>query len=64
VTGGTGYIAGYCIRELLTRGFRVRTTVRYLKTNKKLKPLYDYFNIPNMKGKIEIVEAYLESDEG
>ncbi|GIH15645.1 NAD-dependent epimerase/dehydratase family protein [Rugosimonospora africana] len=28
VTGGTGYIAGWCVAELLGRGYRVRTTVR------------------------------------
>ncbi|WP_319453771.1 MULTISPECIES: NAD-dependent epimerase/dehydratase family protein [unclassified Mycobacterium] len=28
VTGGTGYIAGWCIAKLLERGFCVRTTVR------------------------------------
>jgi dihydroflavonol-4-reductase len=28
VTGGSGYIAGWCIVELLERGYRVRTTVR------------------------------------
>src|SRR3954453_23256638 len=28
VTGGTGYLAGWCIAELLRRGYRVRTTVR------------------------------------
>src|SRR5262249_15398876 len=28
VTGGTGYIAGWCIAELLQRGYEVRTTVR------------------------------------
>jgi len=30
VTGGTGYVAGWCIAELLKRGFEVRTTVRTL----------------------------------
>ena len=30
VTGGSGYIAGYCIAELLSQGWRVRTTVRNL----------------------------------
>lgn len=30
VTGGTGFIAQYCILALLDRGFRVRTTVRNL----------------------------------
>jgi nucleoside-diphosphate-sugar epimerase len=30
VTGGTGYIAGWCIVDLLRRGYAVRTTVRSL----------------------------------
>src|SRR5206468_12951129 len=28
VTGGSGYVAGWCIAELLRRGYEVRTTVR------------------------------------
>ncbi|MET1000542.1 MAG: hypothetical protein ABWZ15_01920, partial [Acidimicrobiia bacterium] len=28
VTGGTGYVAGWCIVTLLERGYAVRTTVR------------------------------------
>ena len=28
VTGGSGYLAGWCIIDLLERGYRVRTTVR------------------------------------
>jgi nucleoside-diphosphate-sugar epimerase len=28
VTGGTGFIAGWCIAELLQRGYAVRTTIR------------------------------------
>jgi dihydroflavonol-4-reductase len=28
VTGGSGYLAGWCIVDLLERGYRVRTTVR------------------------------------
>lgn len=30
VTGGTGYLAGWCIAALLDRGYAVRTTVRSL----------------------------------
>ena len=30
VTGGTGFVAGWCIVELLQRGYTVRTTVRSL----------------------------------
>src|ERR1700680_4547003 len=28
VTGGTGYVGGWCIVELVRRGFAVRTTIR------------------------------------
>ena len=28
VTGGTGYVAGWVIKELLDRGYQVRTTIR------------------------------------
>ena len=28
VTGGTGFVAGWCIAQLLERGYDVRTTVR------------------------------------
>ena len=28
VTAGSGYIAGWCVAELLRRGYDVRTTVR------------------------------------
>ena len=28
VTGGSGFLAGWCIIDLLQRGYRVRTTVR------------------------------------
>ena len=30
VTGGTGFVAGWCIVELLERGYAVRATVRDL----------------------------------
>src|SRR5262249_36434217 len=30
VTGGNGYVAGWCIVELLKRGYQVRTTIRNL----------------------------------
>ena len=30
VTGGSGFIAGHCILQLLEQGFEVRTTVRSL----------------------------------
>jgi nucleoside-diphosphate-sugar epimerase len=37
VTGGTGFIAGWCIVELLQRGYAVRTTVRSLSKESSLR---------------------------
>lgn len=37
VTGGTGFVAGWCIVELLRRGYRVRTTVRNLNKEPALR---------------------------
>jgi hypothetical protein len=37
VTGGSGYIAGYCIAQLLSDGCRVRTTVRDLGRAEQLR---------------------------
>ncbi|GAC1408356.1 MAG: aldehyde reductase [Novosphingobium sp.] len=38
VTGGSGYIAGETIRQLLARGWTVHTTVRSLAREAKLRP--------------------------
>jgi dihydroflavonol-4-reductase len=37
VTGGTGFIAQYCILALLQRGYRVRTTVRSLEREMEVR---------------------------
>ena len=37
VTGGTGFVAGWCIAELLRRGYAVRTTVRNLSREPALR---------------------------
>ncbi|MCH7627288.1 MAG: aldehyde reductase [Proteobacteria bacterium] len=39
VTGGSGYIAGFLIRQLLDAGWRVNTTVRSLSREAELRPL-------------------------
>jgi dihydroflavonol-4-reductase len=63
VTGGTGYIASYCIKELLQRGYRVRTTVRDL-ASKKCDILKSGCEVEGQEGKIEMVVANLQSDDG
>ncbi len=62
VTGGSGYIAGFCIAQLILEGARVRTTVRSLNreaelraTIAKLVPLGD---------QLEVVTADLNIDAG
>jgi dihydroflavonol-4-reductase len=56
VTGATGYVAGFCIRELLEHGYEVRGTVRNLKSSNvsHLRPL----------GEVEIAQATLDDDAG
>lgn len=55
VTGGTGYIAGWCITELLHRGYRVRTTVRDPDRRQA---------VADPAGRLEFAVADLTADEG
>src|SRR5271166_5096931 len=57
VTGGSGYIAGYCIAQLRNDGWSVRTTVRSVAKTKAMRA-----SIGNIA--IEFVEADLNSDGG
>ncbi|WP_433606635.1 NAD-dependent epimerase/dehydratase family protein [Dactylosporangium sp. CA-139114] len=58
VTGGSGYVAGYVVRELLARGYRVRATLRNLgrgdAVRKKLA----------VPGDLSFVAADLLTDDG
>ena len=57
VTGGSGYIAGYCIAQLLSDGWRVRTTVRNLGSAEEVRATIGKI-APNA-GAIEFVAADL-----
>src|SRR5512135_3414784 len=61
VTGATGFVAGYCISDLLARGYDVRGTVRDLKTADLayLRPA-----IEAAGGAFGLAEATLDADEG
>jgi nucleoside-diphosphate-sugar epimerase len=56
VTGATGYVAGFCVRELLEHGYDVRGTVRDIKTA----------NVAHLRalGEIELAQATLDDDAG
>jgi len=56
VTGATGYVAGFCLRELLARGYEVRGTVRDAKTA-------DVAHLRAL-GQVELAQATLDDDAG
>ena len=62
VTGGSGFIAGYCIVRLLKEGWQVRTTVRDLAYAAPLRVSLE--RLAPGGDEIEIVAANLESDAG
>jgi dihydroflavonol-4-reductase len=47
VTGGSGFIASYCIIELLNAGYRVRATLRNLKKTDEVKAMLKQGGIEN-----------------
>lgn len=63
VTGGTGFIAQYCILALLADGYRVRTTVRSLKREDEVRK---YLKVGGAEpgDRLSFVTADLASDTG
>jgi dihydroflavonol-4-reductase len=62
VTGGSGYVAGYCISQLLSEGWRVRTTVRNLARAEDARATIG--KIAPKAAAIEFMAADLNSDAG
>ncbi|MFD9740834.1 NAD-dependent epimerase/dehydratase family protein [Umezawaea sp. NPDC059074] len=62
VTGGTGYVAGWCVVELLKRGYDVRTTVR--SESKKDAVLRAVATEVEPGDRVSFAVADLTSDEG
>jgi dihydroflavonol-4-reductase len=61
VTGGTGYLAGWCISELLSRGHTVHTTVRNPSGDRDLRA---QFPAAQETGQLLLFEADLLRDAG
>lgn len=59
VTGGSGYIAGFLIRQLIDNGWQVHTTVRSLKREAEVR---GWLNLDNSK--LQFFAADLENDAG
>jgi dihydroflavonol-4-reductase len=62
VTGGSGYIAGFCIAQLLAEGWSVRTTVRNLSRQAEVRAALGKI-APDL-ARLSFVAADLNSDAG
>ena len=62
VTGGSGYIAGFCIARLLDDGWRVRATLRSLSREAELRAALAKITTPD--DRLSFVAADLNSDAG
>ena len=59
VTGGSGYIAGFTIRQLIEQGWTVRATIRNLRREAEVR---DWLNVDN--DRLSFFAADLTSDPG
>jgi dihydroflavonol-4-reductase len=62
VTGGSGYIAGFCITQLIKEGWHVRATVRSLAREKEVRQALS--KLVDTTGKLDFCEADLNADKG
>jgi dihydroflavonol-4-reductase len=62
VTGGSGYIAGWCIAELLRRGYEVRTTVRDPGREQAVADAVS--SVADPAGRLSFAVADLTADDG
>ncbi len=62
VTGGSGFIAGYCIAQALNEGWRVRTTMRDLAREAGLRN--DVAKLAPAGDRLDVVQADLGDDRG
>jgi nucleoside-diphosphate-sugar epimerase len=62
VTGGSGFLGGWCLAELVGRGYEVRTTVRDLGRESEVRELLASRGQPAEK--LTVLAADLTADEG
>lgn len=65
VTGGSGYVGGYCVLQALQQGYRVRTTVRSLQRADDVRKMLEVGGATaDQVANVEFIAANLTSDEG
>jgi dihydroflavonol-4-reductase len=62
VTGGSGFLGGWCVVELLRRGFTVRTTVRSLSREADVRAAVG--SVVDPADRLAVLPADLTSDDG
>lgn len=62
VTGGTGFVAGYCILQLLQQGYRVRTTLRSPGRKSEVIAILRTGGVTELEG-LSFVETDLMKDD-
>src|SRR5437762_13031367 len=62
VTGGSGFLGGWCVIELLRRGYAVRATVRSLSREPQVRATVGSEVDPG--DQLTVLAANLTSDEG
>src|SRR2546423_12657581 len=62
VTGGSGFLGGWCVIELLRRGYTVRTTVRRLSREAQVRAAVGSEVDPGAR--LSVIAADLTADEG
>ncbi len=64
VTGGTGFLGGWCIASLLEGGYRVRTTIRNLAREDDVRAAVAAAGAEDAHDKLTVLAADLVSDDG
>ena len=64
VTGGTGFLGGWCVASLLERGYDVRTTVRDLGRGADVRAVVAKAGVADAGPRLSVTEANLTADDG